>query len=443
MEKRRSPRTDRQVEFFCYLDGVRFDSKSLNISASGAFLRTDDPIREGARVVMSPKGADLQRLPALLIGTVVRIQTAPEKGVGIQWTRCLSRGGVDGIRCLAEYFPEIFGKPLQEPPDEVAAAPVVGYILAAGSYYVPDSTGFGGAGTQAPRQGPIPSARPAPASPALRPGSGQAPGSAAGQTGAEAARTARTLETNGAEDGGVGRRGGEPGGPACSAATPPVAPETEPAHAPAAPTARTRGQTGTYSFGMGKASAEPVFPTASSLGQGSGQDGASTQPSAPGGTTKKGVPLGQFLATRLSEAESSTLTSPKPFNKSQEAGPVTRFVSQVEALFPVELPVALAIGHKRVSGALRRLGLKCMLISCNGAEAKDIKQDDKVAVRMAIPLHRQEFKMEFACAFSGFRRDDDSGAQCLYLKIINVNQGAQPGLFERYVKFLYYRQLSS
>ena len=95
-ELRKHKRFDAEHWSYCYLDGERFDARSLNLSASGAFLETDQDIPIGARllVVFEQDGSD----PIQLVGRVVRYQEEPAIGLGIQWVRVVLAGPVSQAR---------------------------------------------------------------------------------------------------------------------------------------------------------------------------------------------------------------------------------------------------------------------------------------------------------------------------------------------------------
>lgn len=143
-ERRLFPRLQSAVEFFCYIDGDRFDSVSVDISPSGVFLATTDAIRKGAIVMLVPKKEGAKNFPVMLIGRVVRKQVPPEvAGYGVQWLRCLSRQGLDAVYRFIANYPEFSQLTLPFPTDQVAASPVVGYDFQTNRFYVPDIPGMG------------------------------------------------------------------------------------------------------------------------------------------------------------------------------------------------------------------------------------------------------------------------------------------------------------
>jgi len=358
-DRRRATRHDRKVEFFCYVDGCRFDSSSLNLSASGAYLLTDDPVRDGARVVMSPKGLDLRRLPALLIGTVVRRQDVPPPGVGILWVRCLSRGGVESIRSLAECFPEVFPNPLPEPPAELRDATVVGYTLGSASFYAPDFPSVMGDDDAPSRRAPAAAPRP----------------------------------------------------PAPAAATHPPAPAAAPR--PSAPAAASR----------------PSAPA------------AAPRPPAPAAAPRAPAPVLPQPAASLQESV-SILEGPR-FHRAAGDGPVTQTIMSGKSQFAVSMEAALHAGLARATATLVSLGISRLFVTVPPQVAREMKPGEKVTVTLRIPLHRQDHPVVLACTVDSSGKDPLAGRiDGFTLAVVSVNHGGKPGVFERFVKFLYYKQLS-
>ncbi len=136
-DRRQHTRKQRTLDFYCYIDGVRFDSPSLDISEGGAFLATRDPIPIGATVVVVPKALQEQRRAApsstsgahrvLLVGRVVRRQGAPRVGVGIGWAKCVSRAGLDALFTFLSTVLEIFPSALPLPEPDMATASTIAW----------------------------------------------------------------------------------------------------------------------------------------------------------------------------------------------------------------------------------------------------------------------------------------------------------------------------
>ena len=135
-DRRKHEREERAVEFFCYIESQRFDSTSFDISAGGAFLRTDHELADGITALVAPKGergAD----GAVLVGQVVRRQDDPVMGVAIKWVRCVSRKGIQSVFDLLAFYLGLFPASLPMPMPSVAHAETVAYDFQRRRFFIP------------------------------------------------------------------------------------------------------------------------------------------------------------------------------------------------------------------------------------------------------------------------------------------------------------------
>ena len=126
-----------QIEFYCYVDGHRFDSASIDISPSGVFLRTDDDVPEAARLVIVPKDEHSKDFPVMLLGMVARRQEEPAPGLGVRWLRCVTRFGVKHIFRFMEAYPEFSARELPVVSHTMAKHSVIGYDFTGNRFYIP------------------------------------------------------------------------------------------------------------------------------------------------------------------------------------------------------------------------------------------------------------------------------------------------------------------
>ena len=98
VERRRHERFGYTEGIYCYLDGYRFDARSRDLSSSGMFLATDRDLPLGHRLAMVFKLKKTGDEPVILIGEVVRRQTSPVLGVGIEWRRALYDGSAEVLK---------------------------------------------------------------------------------------------------------------------------------------------------------------------------------------------------------------------------------------------------------------------------------------------------------------------------------------------------------
>jgi len=99
-EKRQHPRTIIEEEIFCYLDGMRFDAGSKDISAGGLFLKTNREVPLGSVTALVFKGGEIGPAPIFLLGMVMRQQTEPFSGIGLQWVRAVTTGPSESLKAF-------------------------------------------------------------------------------------------------------------------------------------------------------------------------------------------------------------------------------------------------------------------------------------------------------------------------------------------------------
>ena len=92
-DRRIHHRWDTKDTVYGYVDGSRFAASTENLSCSGMFLETKDPVPVGALVSLvfrdQAKSADP---PIFLIGRVMRRQTKPTLGLGLRWEKAVFSG---------------------------------------------------------------------------------------------------------------------------------------------------------------------------------------------------------------------------------------------------------------------------------------------------------------------------------------------------------------
>ena len=138
-DRRKHIRSLKELEFTCYVDGQRFEARSLDIARGGAFMETDELVPTGSVALIAlKKGAKpedeqqrrpsrRQEYPIVLLALVVRHQTTPVTGVGLQWLRCVSRVGLDPLFDFLGFVMDLFPSSLPLPPSSVAAQDFIEY----------------------------------------------------------------------------------------------------------------------------------------------------------------------------------------------------------------------------------------------------------------------------------------------------------------------------
>jgi hypothetical protein len=137
---------------------------------------------------------------------------------------------------------------------------------------------------------------------------------------------------------------------------------------------------------------------------------------------------------------SRRIKSPPAFGRSPESGALTTVLRAREEQVTVEIPVSLVIDGKiKTMGLVRRLGLVSLFVDLpDEFESPPAKAE----VRFPVALRDEPVEVRLACTVAAHGRDPIGTGPGLVLHILAVYQ-KDSGLFERYVKFLYARELRS
>jgi hypothetical protein len=344
-ERRRWPRSKVAIDFYCYLDGHRFDSVSVDVSSGGLLLNTPESLRKDAIVMLVPKENAIREYPVVLVGRVVRRHEGEKKGLALEWLRCITRQGVNSILSFLAAVPEFCQLTLPSPTAEALYSSVLGYDFKTNRFYVPALPGL---------NAPLGKAQAEPVGAADSGGRAAARGKSA-----EKPRPAIVSAARGAES--LGRR-------------------------------------------MSRA------------------DLAATRP----------------VGKKPTAGASKGIVTPPPFGKSEEEGAVTQRLRVLHEEIPVELPVEFMTNELEFKGFVRMLSLSTLFVAC----ASPLDQvGTKAEVKLSIPLHGQEATATLACSVSSIGTDPRLGQDGIAMAINSVVEESE-GIFDRYVKYPYYRMLT-
>jgi len=134
-ERRHTPRKSREIDFHCYVEGHRFDSSTVDISASGAFLRTRAEVRRDTLVILHPKKAAVPIPPVVLVGTVVRQVDGYVSGLGVKWLKCFSMHGASAVYDFLLFFLEMSAASVPIPSQRIAESPGAGFDFQKSRFY--------------------------------------------------------------------------------------------------------------------------------------------------------------------------------------------------------------------------------------------------------------------------------------------------------------------
>ena len=134
-ERRQYPRADREIEFVCYVDGQRFDSSSVNVSASGALLKTRAEIPSGTLVVLHPRKAKVKLQHLVLVGKVVHQHDGFVAGLGVEWVRCFSDHGAAAVYDFLLFFLNISAAEVPIPSPKLTGEVGAGFDFKRRKFY--------------------------------------------------------------------------------------------------------------------------------------------------------------------------------------------------------------------------------------------------------------------------------------------------------------------
>ena len=370
-DRRQHQRHRKQIPFYCYIDGHRFDTDSMDVSAGGAFMASEDEVRIGAVVMIVPKREMKKRLPVVLVGVVRRHQQQPVAGLGIQWLKCVTRNGIQQIFDFLALYLELFPAKLPLPSPEVGASSVVAYDFLRNEFGVPD----------------------------LPP-----PGEPTGTV--KKVSPAKVL------------KGAKPKPSGRPAASPPPPREVEPAAGPV--TAAVRLQVDTPAPAAEPQKEEKTDET---------------------GETAHVESILDPPPTRSEAALGEQIISPPEYERSDEDGVVTTVLKDQRGRIPVKIPVQFFLHDKILDGVVRYLGTSSLYMYA--AAPADLK-GHKFLLAFPIPLQDEKETAFLICSARSIEPVEGGGSgHAIDIKVEAVQQEPKKGVFERYVKFLYFKMLTT
>ena len=116
--RRQTPRRSLDEKIHTYIQGVRVDASTLDLSAGGVFFRTEKDVPMGALIALAFRRQAQLGKPIFLVGRVARRQAEPIAGLGLQWVRAVSQAppaelewfltsllGITGVEATQEMVP--------------------------------------------------------------------------------------------------------------------------------------------------------------------------------------------------------------------------------------------------------------------------------------------------------------------------------------------------
>lgn len=369
-ERRKHDRVQKEIRFHCYIDGNRFDSASVNLSQGGAFLRTQDPIPTDSVVVAVPRQQYLQEFPVMLVGKVLRRQNSSDKGLGLEWQRCVTRSGFDRLWQFIETFPELWETLPAKPANEFLSQPCVGFDFSSGSFFLPKG-----------RFGPRTKGSAAPAA-------------------------------------------GEPSSAAPASAPAPASDVPVDLSYAGRPALSGSQETTTVYSSSRSHPPEVVMP------MGTAEFNTRLKES----TVREPTPL-----PMPGPATSDRLENPPKYRRTASSGAITQVIERYGEEFPTNIPVSIKFEARTYEARIRMLSLSTFFVLSFDQELFDA---EKLEIELPISLHQRIYTVTLPCTVIRTGQHVDAGGPGIHLRIDAVYQPQRPGIFERYVKFLYYQTVS-
>ncbi|MFH1530714.1 MAG: PilZ domain-containing protein [Pseudomonadota bacterium] len=418
-DRRGNERQERSVEFFCYINGQRFDSTTFDISAGGVFLRTDHALDVGVTAIVAPKGerdrvttqgnAPAVDIGAVLVGLVVRKQEEPVRGVGIQWVRCVSRNGIQAVFDLLAFYLGLFPASLPMPMPSVAAADSVAYDFQRKRFYIPKIL------SRAARSKEQDEAK---------------------RALAEAAKSVVEQMTRGPQK----KKEEEP--------SPTLASLLRPnAGAPFEDDEQTRPYVAELEMESVLVEESEAGPPAPALDPESDFDAFPTVPEMPAFKLEDlpdDDPLGlktvpEMPVVRIPESSPSEVMEAPEYLQDEWTGPVTSVIDRKDSWVPITVGVEFFGGGEVRQGTVRFIGVDGLYLLSRRVPG-DI--EGKVIITYPIPVEGTMTVIYLICSVGRIDRIVEGGLSGIELEICCVRKEPVPGLFKRYVKYLYFRMLS-
>jgi len=413
VERREHPRHPLARDVHCYIDGVRFDARTLDISAGGSFVRTSRSrsVTPGALVGLVFPSHPLVLQTTFLFGRVTRIQAQPMEGLALCWEKAVT---VAPPKDLAKFLKTLFGIESPEILKEVTG----NRGQSRNVYRFPPPSGRFAAADRKKPSGSRP-----------RPGDAEAESMPAGEALAAGDLLLEPVETlldaaPGALPEAVAEApSGVPGNPDAvpgegAAGAMPPSPDLQPAGAgPAAGTVSDLFDIevmGTSGLAVTAEDLDALELKVIALET----DGLRRKPDEP----------------RESSPEASAAESRAP---ERAPGQISVMVAREDV--QVSLPATLALGPDSLSTTVRRLGAARAFVLTGFVPAD---RSAGMQLRFEIPTRRGPIAITCQCRLEEVVENSPGWGSGMVLRFQSMDEGARPGVLERYMKFVQFQDLA-
>jgi len=377
--------------FRCFVEGTDIKARVLRVSSDGAIFTTQADLKKGSLVLAYPYSDESGAVAVVLIGSVVALLGITGPAYSMQWLRCVGQHGLGPVMEILCQGLKLDREVLTVSASKVMFSPVVGYEFPSSRFYIPQAK------KRAKRETPSPA-------PSASETSGPSLGSG---------QISTSYST----------------GPGRKEATGVIGAADEVRAATDRPQpSRTPSSTATEAVRVTEA---VRTPTPAPSAQPAPQPAAPTPPAQPAAPT----PPAQSAAPSPPAAQPRPQTASSP--QLPGMGEVTqRLLGQERARIPVNLSVEYAVNGKKSPGTIKALGSSTLFLATDPSLEPD---EGEMGVILPIPNQREATFVNLECRVESVEKGDILGYPGVDLVIVRTHQGNRPGIFERYIKTLYYK----
>lgn len=362
------------IRFRFFVRGEDIRPKAVRGSREGAVIETASSLVQGDTVLAYPFIDESKALPAVLVSSVIQTPDESEQGYRVRWLRCLGHHGVEPIQELLFTYLRFSKDALPPVPVEVANSSLVAFDFVRQMYFVPR------------RRTNVPAA-------ASDSSDSEGPVS---HTSVERRRPQFSSSTS--------YSGG----------------------------AQTREPTGVIGYRRlsDKITSNPRAP----------ESVVHTEPAAPSITDPVHLGSKESQTPQPEEPTRQSLRTLSEYQASRETSEETpagsrHLLNKERARMPVKSPVTFEVGGKKGDGTITSLGLHKVFLA---TEYDFGEEPGRVEVTLPIPGQRVPVSIKLICAIEAVETGEELGYPGVDMTVVGVDQRQKPGIFERYIKTLYY-----
>jgi len=147
----------------------------------------------------------------------------------------------------------------------------------------------------------------------------------------------------------------------------------------------------------------------------------------------------EMPAVQVPETSPNEVLEPPDYARGELTGPVTDVIEHRDSWVPVSVGVEFFGGGEVRQGTVRFIGADGLYLISTRVPG-DI--EGTVIITYPIPLKGRTKAIYLICNVGRIDRIAEGGLSGIELEIRSVRKESVPGLFKRYIKYLYFRMLS-